>query len=424
MVRNASKNPREQRAHNFRVIRLLIALLCVFAAFVAGFSVRGNAALLERIGFSAGAASVQTNPGLTVSGNTYDSLSARVAEVQGIIDQNSIESYDLSKETDSVINTITSSADDPYLRYYNSTRYAAYLKDATNSNYGGVGVLFSENNGKAYAVDVFEGSEAASKGVKSGDYVVAIDGDRGNNGWTQVEAVKKIARDEGEEVIITWRRPASLDAEGGTEYTVTLTSATYKEPNVTTELSDNVGYIKLTQITQNSATLVKQAIQNLASQGATSYVLDLRDNPGGYLTQAIDLGSLFVKSGVLVEIQSKSTLSTKTATGATVTDAPLVVLVNGSTAAAAEMLAGALQDNARATIVGSTTLGKGSVQSIEELSFGGALRYTSALYKTPKGYDINDVGIDPDIQVDAASDADTDTQKSLAVGTAQSLTSS
>lgn len=423
MSKGNGDSPHEQGARNIRMIKFMIALLCVCLAFILGFFVRGDSVLLTRLGFSSAASDQGANPGLTVSGNTYDSLSARVAEVQGILSSESLDSYDLDAATSSVMLSIVGSSDDSYLRYYDAKHYQAYLKDMSSS-YAGIGVLFGEYNGKAYAVDVFSGSEAAAKDVREGDYIVAINGDRGTDGWTQGAAARAFARDEGESIVVTWRRPATLDAQGGTEYTVTLTCQKYSEPNVTTELSDSVGYIKLSQITQNSSSLVKQAITNLTAEGATSFVLDLRDNPGGYLTQAVDLGSLFVKSGVLTEIQTKEALTTKTASGALATDAPLVVLVNGNTAAAAEALVGGLQDNHRATIIGTNTLGKGSVQSIQELTFGGALRYTSAYYKTPLGYDINKVGITPDIQVSQSTDSTDDTQKTLAIETARSLKTS
>ena len=250
--------------------------------------------------------------------------------------------------------------------------------------------------------------------------MVAIDGDRGNaGGWTQAEVVKAVSREDGESVVLTFRRPATLDAEGGEEYTVTLACSEFTKDNVTTELVDEtVGYIKVAQITQNADDLVESAIKDLKKQGATCYILDLRDNPGGFLTQSVDLASLFIKSGVVVEIQAKDGLATRKATAATVTDDPLVVLVNMSTAGTAEVVAGALQDNGRATIVGQRTMGKGTVQSIQELSFGGALRYTSAYYKTPNGYEIDGSGINPDIQVSAAGEEGVDSQLNLAIETA------
>ena len=212
----------------------------------------------------------------------------------------------------------------------------------------------------------------------------------------------------------------SLDDTKGTEFTTTLTVTDQTVKNVATELTNNVGYIQLKQITQNSAQLVRQAIVDLDARGAQSYVLDLRDNPGGYLTQAVDISSYFIKSGTIVRITTKSSdETTKNATGDVLTDKPLVVLVNGNTSSSAEVIAASLKDNERATIVGTTTLGKGSVQVTHELTFGGALRYTAAYYKSPLDHDIDGLGINPDISIGRSDDDDN--QKSLAMETAQSM---
>lgn len=420
ITRNAKKSIRKRDAHNIRLIKMMVSLLFVCAAFILGFVLRGNDLVVERLGLDDSTADSSQNPGLTVSGNTYDSLSARVAEIQGILTNESLDSYNLDSATENVLKALADTTDDSYLRYYDEAHYAAYLKEVS-ATYAGVGILFAENNGQAYAVDVFSGSEAEAAGVQTGDYVVAIDGDRGTDGWTAAEVVKRVSRDEGNSVVLTFRRPTTLDAEGGEEFTVTLICSNYAEPNVTTELVDGVGYIKLAQITQNADTLVQNAITSLVADGAKSFVLDLRDNPGGYLTQAVDIASLFIGSGAIVNIQTKTTTSARNASGSVVTTLPLVVLVNGNTASTAEVIVGALQDTDRATVVGERTMGKGSVQSIVELSFGGALRYTSAYYSTPKGYAIDNSGISPDVVISDNADEEGDEQLSLALETARSL---
>ena len=312
------------------------------------------------------------------------------------------------------------STQDPYLRYYDASRFAASSSTSDASdNGGGIGVLFNEYNGSAYAVDVFEGSPAQMADVRTNDVVVSIDGDR-SHAWSASEVTQAIKRDQGSQVVITWRRGSSLDDIKGTEFTTTLTVTDQTVKNVATELTNNVGYIQVKQITQNSAQLVRQAIVDLDARGAQSYVLDLRDNPGGYLTQAVDISSYFIKSGTIVRITTKSSdETTKNATGDVLTDKPLVVLVNGNTSSSAEVIAASLKDNERATIVGTTTLGKGSVQVTHELTFGGALRYTAAYYKSPLDHDIDGLGINPDISIGRSDDDDN--QKSLAMETAQSM---
>ncbi|MEG0072025.1 MAG: S41 family peptidase [Raoultibacter sp.] len=405
-------------ARNKKIIGYLAVFLSVCLAFFAGFVVRGDAPLLTDLGFTSLTVEAEKNPGLTVTGNTYDSLSARVAEVEGVVAQDSLDSYDLDDATLQVLDAFSTSTKDPYLRYFDDARYAAYLED-TASKYAGIGVLFGEYKGQSYAVDVFEGSVADNAGVKKGDYVVAIDGMR--QGWSLSETVKALSRDDGSTAIVTWRRPSALEAEGGREFTTTLVCSPYSETNVTTELSNKVGLIKVRQLTQDSDVLVREAVQSLQSQGAQSLVLDLRDNPGGYLTQAVNIASLFVKSGVIVQIETVDGTTTKKVTGDVATTLPLVVMINHNTAAASEVLAAGLQDNQRATLIGETTLGKGAVQVVRQLSFGGALRYTAARYTSPLGHTINEVGITPTIAASQSSDKANDSQKMVAIETAQSL---
>ena len=152
-------------ARNARIIRILTACICVCLAFAAGFLVRGDQGLLKRIGFESLIVAGEQNPGMTVSGSTYSSLSARVAEVEGILANDSMDSYDLDETTSQILAAYAASTEDPYLRYYDESRYQAFIKE-NSSKYGGIGVLFSEYNGRAYAVDVFEGSTADANGVE------------------------------------------------------------------------------------------------------------------------------------------------------------------------------------------------------------------------------------------------------------------
>ena len=413
----------ETRRRNLRLIGIFAIILAICAAFVLGFTIRGSDSALKVLGLTT-LVEDSTTVVTTSSSDEEDSieaLSSRIAEVVEILDEESLDSYDLETMTEIVLEALADSADDPYLTYYNAERYAALLQE-TSDEYGSIGVLFSEYNGKAYVVDVFEGSAAQLAGVEEGDFVVAVDGDDSYD-WTAAEVTSALTRSAGEEVTITWRRASSLDDEGGEEYTTTLVCSDYSEANVSTALyEDEVGYIQLKQITSNAADLVSEAIEELEDEGATCFILDLRDNPGGYLTQAVDVASLFVKSGTIVRIETTQSETTKNATGVSTTegtDAALVVLVNENTSSSAEVIAAALQDNQRATIVGTTTMGKGSVQVTRELSFGGALRYTAAYYKTPNGADIDGVGVVPDVQVSLSDDSDN--QLELAISIALSL---
>ncbi len=408
-----------ERMRNRRIARVMVGFILIVAAFALGFFVRSQVVFVASLGFPVEEA-VPTTQSKDALKSTYNSVSARVDEVETLLSDNSLEDVDLDEATIEMLTALMESTNDPYAAYFDPERYEAYIKEAAQRSYAGVGVLFSEANGRAYAIDVFGGSVAEAAGVQQGDIILAIDGDRSHD-WSMGEVVNALARNDGDQVVITWMRPSTLDAEKGTEFTTTLETHAYEEVNVTATLNDGVGYVRLQQITQNAADLVRTAVNDLTAQGATAFVLDVRDDPGGYLTQAVDIASLFVQSGVLVQVETESGTSTKTASGETITTAPLVVLVNGYTTSAAEVLTAALQDNQRATVVGSPTRGKGSVQVTRELTFGGGVRYTAAYYLTPLGHEINGVGIIPDILVEAEEGSATDTQLMIALDTARSL---
>lgn len=393
-------------------------VLCIAACllFSAGFLLRGNAELMERLGIVAVKDPSSASQGASPE---VSAVASRLDEVEKMLSSGSLDSYDADAATRAVLDSFLKNTDDAYARYFDDARYTSFVDVATDE-YPGVGVFFSEQNGKAFALDVFENSSASDAGVRQGDVVVAIDGDRSQD-WTVTETINAVQREAGSSVVITWLRPSTSDGSKGEEFTTTLICSDYQEPNVTTQLVDGVGYISLKQLTQNSDTLVRSALDDLSSRGAHSFVLDLRDNPGGYLTKAVDVASLFIRSGVVVEIDTLEAKTTKQVTGDIATDAPLVVLVNGNTAGSAEVLAAALRDTDRAVLTGTTTMGKGSVQVTKPLSFGGALRYTAARYKSPDGYLIDNVGVSPNITVTVREGASDDNQKTFAIETAGSL---
>lgn len=404
----ASKNK-----HNASIVKFLGACIFVCVVFCAGFAVRGNTDLLNAMGLSSFDADSDVNPGMTVSGDTYNSLSARFAEVDGILSEGGMESYDLSQATAKALPAFLGTVDDPYLRYYDDQSYQSYLATTKNPN-AGIGVLFGESNGQCFVSDVFEDSAAASAGIQSGDRIVSIDG-VAKTTWSAPDVLNALSRGEGESVFIIWNRPATESSEEST-FGTTLTFSSSSEENVTYEMQEGIGIIRLKQITSDSASQVTNAINAVTAEGAHSLVLDLRDVPGGYLTQAVDISSLFIQSGVVVQIETAEGTTSRSADGKSITTAPLVVLVNGRTSGCAEVLAAALQETDRASVVGTVTLGKGSVQIMQPLSFGGALRYTAAYYLTPNGRLIEGTGVSPDIESSSAS-----TQESVALDMARSL---
>ena len=410
------------RARNYHFIRVFLIIILLFVMFIAGFIVRGYPNFLASLGFPESITGIKQSDIVDANASkkdVYNSLSARVSEVEDILATDSLDTYNLDVVTESALGAFAEACDDPYLRYYSEGRYASL--NAQSEGYSGIGVLFSEHNGQAYVVDVFEGAPAQTEGVREGDFVVSINGDNSQT-WSRSEVAAVLSQLKGSSVVITWRRPESIEADGGEEFTTTLMCEEYGEKNVTRDYSEDrrVGYIKVKQLTQDSASLVQKAIKKLKEQGAAAFVLDLRDNPGGYLSEAVGIAGEFMRSGTVVEVQTKDGISAKTASGQPATDAPLVVLANKNTAAAAEVVVAALKESQRAhAIVGTTTLGKGSVQVLRDLTFGGALRYTAAYYLTPEGHAIDKVGVAPTVTLGASAEGDS--QRDYAIELAGSL---
>lgn len=382
--------------HNASIVKVLGACILVCVIFCAGFLLRGNDQFLQALGFSDINSSEEQNAGMTVTGNTYDSLSARVAEVEGTLDQESLDSYDLNTTTKAVLDSFLASAGDPYLRYFDDQSYQSYLTNTAKAD-SGVGVLFGEIEGECYVFDVFEDSEAALAGVHEGDRIVSIDGSERDT-WSMPDVVNSLARDDGQSVYITWQRSSDDPVNPNEIYSTNLTYVAASATNIKTNVDDSVLYIDVSQLASDSGSVVRKAIEDNADNNISGIVLDLRDVPGGYLTQAVDIASLFITSGTVVQIQTNDNVTTKSADGQSITQLPLVVIVNGRTSGSAEVLAAALQESDRATIVGQKTQGKGSVQVMQPLSFGGALRYTAATYLTAEGRAIDGSGVYPDVE--------------------------
>lgn len=408
------------RARSYHLIRVFLIVIAFVCVFLVGFGLRGQSAFLQSLGLPSSITGLtqDSSADSSVGKNVYNSVSARMAEVEDILAADSLDTYNVEDITDAALKAFGEGSNDPYLRYYSTDRYAALL-NSKDESYAGVGVLFSEYNGQAYAVDVFEGAPAQLEGVKEGDFVAAINGDSSQT-WSRSEVAAVLSQSKGSTVVITWRRPKSLESDGGEQFTTSLLCEEYDEANVTSEYDENrsVGYINVKQLTQNAASLVQQAVNDLSGQGARAFVIDLRNNPGGYLSQAVGMASLFMSSGNVVEVKTVDGQSAKTASGQPVFSGPVVLIVNKNTAAAAEVVAAALKESQRATLVGTTTMGKGSVQVLHELTFGGALRYTAAYYLTPEGRDIDQVGVTPEVTLDASDEGDS--QRDYAVELAAS----
>lgn len=323
-------------------------------------------------------------------------VGARVEEVGALLDSEALYGYtqdQLDEVSATAIRALLDASEDSHAVYYTADEYDAYLRES-QGEYAGIGVVLTMFEQRATVLQVYADSPAAQAGVLPGDVVLAIDGLRQD--WSPASASEAIHRPVAETVEVIWERK-------GQEISTTITLGAVSVPTVVSHLIEDqgatVGYLYLRRFNTNSAAEVQDALLELEAFGAQSYILDLRNNPGGYVDQAVELTSLFVAEGEVVRVEERSRTDVYQVTGDPVTDKPLAVIVNANSASASELTAAALQDYQRATIVGETTYGKGTVQNVRFLSFGGALRYTIAHYLSPAGRSVEGSGLTPDVVV-------------------------
>lgn len=280
---------------------------------------------------------------------------------------------------------------DPYALFYGEKSFREF-QELTSGRFSGIGVWLDVKDADLVVLSVLPNSPALQVGLKPGDIVRKIDGDPVSEMSTD-EATARIKGKTGTEVDITVKRDSN-------DVSFTITRAPIEFPNLRSEMTnDDIGYINLVGFARGAGDQLHDEVDSLLEQGADGIVLDMRDNGGGLFRESIDVASVFLEEGVITTYRSPDDEVEYEAKGDAFEEVPLVVLVNGNTASASEIVAGALQDNERAVVVGSTTFGKGSVQEVIPLSDASALKLTTAAYLTPDGTDINGEGIEPDVEV-------------------------
>ncbi|MDP2182825.1 MAG: S41 family peptidase [Actinomycetota bacterium] len=380
--------------------RIMRVVLSVVLALVIATSAFAGGVVFDR--------AVPTWPEVFGVQPQQSSLGEKIEEAERLLDFEALEPSSEESRTAGAISGLLDSLGDPYAMYFNPDHFR-YFNEQTDGEFHGIGVTIAERDGAVYVVSVIKGTPAEEAGVQPDDEIVSIDGVTRAE-WAVDEVVKRIRGPEGSTVTVEMYRP-----ETDKKLTFDIVRQKIAIPDLMTRMEGDVGYLRLLGFNMRSAEEVQKAIEDLEKQGAKGFVLDLRDNPGGLLQSAVDISSLFVKDGVIVRVDERNRAEVEhRATGDMTTDKPLVVLVNGNSASASEIVAGALQDYGRAKLVGEKSFGKGSVQTVERLSFGGGVKFTIAHYLTPKKRVIDKVGLSPDIEVkmEAKKQADpkTDTQ--------------
>ena len=318
------------------------------------------------------------------------------SEVLEKINKEYVEEIDNSETIDAAINGVLQSLD-PYSSYM-SPEIFNEMQTETSGAFGGLGIEVGMESGVVKVISPIDNTPASEAGVKAGDYIVKIDGIQ-VQGKSLTEAVELMRGPVGTDIEITVRRRGIKKA-----LIFNITRKIIEIQSVKSKIIDKeIGYIRLTQFNENSSSQVKNEINELKKkENLKGYIFDLRNNPGGLLSQAIKISDFFLDNGEIVSTKSRKKFENRkwfAKKGDLIDGKPLIIITNYGSASASEIVAGALKDHKRAIIIGESSYGKGSVQSIIPLKNKGAIRLTISKYYLPSGKSISEVGVTPDIEV-------------------------
>ena len=338
-------------------------------------------------------------------------------EVLEKINKEYVDEINQSDSMDSAINGLLQSLD-PYSGYM-SPEIFNEMQTETSGEFGGLGIEVTMESGVVKVISPIDDTPASRAGIKAGDYIVKIN-DTQVQGKSLSEAVELMRGPVGSAIELTIRRRGEKKA-----LTFNVTREIIQIKSVKAELLEkNIGYIRLTSFNENSAGQIKKAINKFEkNKNLKSYILDLRNNPGGLLSQAIKISDFFLDNGEIVSTKSRQQSENRkwfAKKGDLTKGKTILVLINYGSASASEIVAGALKDHKRAILIGENSYGKGSVQSIIPLKNKGAIRLTVAKYYLPSGKSISEVGVSPDIEIDEENDdfkikTETDNQLNYAI---------
>ena len=348
--------------------------------------------------------------------NIYDKIDI-FGEVLEKINKEYVDDIDPSKSMDAAINGLLQSLD-PYSAYMTPESFES-MQTETSGEFGGLGIEVGMEAGVVKVISPIDDTPASKAGLKAGDYIVKIEGTQ-VQGKTLTEAVELMRGPVGSSLEITVRRKGKKKA-----IIFNITREIIKVRSVKSKiLNDSVGYIRLTSFNENSSQQIKKTISKFnKNKNLNSFILDLRNNPGGLLSQAIKISDFFLENGEIVSTKSRRASENRkwfAKKGDLIDGKSMIVLINYGSASASEIVAGALKDHKRAIIIGENSYGKGSVQSIIPLKNKGAIRLTISKYYLPSGKSISEIGITPDIEVEESAgnfkiNTDTDNQLNFAI---------
>ena len=332
-----------------------------------------------------------------VQANPNDKLYQKLdlfSDVLNTLKKEYVDDVKQDEVIDSAINGMLQSLD-PYSSYMSPEAFQNMSRD-TKGEFGGLGIEITMESGLVKIITPIEGTPADKAGVQAGDYIVKIE-DKQVKGMSLLDAVKLMRGKVGTSLEITVRRP---EVEG--EIKFNITRAIIKIREVSAEVKNNIGYIRLRAFNEQSHNQLIKQLKKISNKKIEGYILDLRNNPGGLLSQAIKITETFLDGGEIVSTKGRDKNDIRiynAKKGDQINNKPLIVLINQGSASASEIVSGALKDHKRAIVLGEKSFGKGSVQSIIPLKNRGGLRLTTAKYYLPSGESIHEKGVEPDITV-------------------------
>jgi len=378
------------RVLRWGMVALLVVLLSVMSGVV-GFVIGGGG---EDGGSSGSNPAAQGEPDFGILGEIYGIIR------QDFVDQDSVDPELLRQ---GAIDGELAALGDPHTMYIDPETYSLGI-DIITGQFEGIGARVEQDpvTGEIVIVAPFRDSPADKAGIRTGDVILTVDGES-TAGWTVSQAVRRIRGPQGSEVTLGVRH------DNGETEDVTITRSVITVPTVfSREVEDadgnpvsDIAYVELDQITEDSVGALRDVVRDIDEKGYRGLILDLRWNPGGALSATIEIADLFLDSGIiLIQVDKDGNETVERAkSGDPGEQIPLVLLVGKGSASGAEVLAAALRDNGRASLIGTTTFGKGSVNHLRELSDGGALYISIARWLTPNGEQIEAIGLEPDIEV-------------------------
>ena len=356
------------------------------------------------------------NPAHSIENDIYNKIDL-FGEVLEKINKEYVDEINQSESMDSAINGLLQSLD-PYSSYM-SPEVLNEMQTETSGEFGGLGIEVGMESGVVKVITPMDDTPASKAGIKAGDYIVKIN-DIQVQGKSLSEAVDLMRGPVGSGIELTVRRMGEKKA-----LTFNIIREIIQIQSVKADLLEkNIGYIRLTSFNENSGKQIEKEIKNFENkEKVSSYILDLRNNPGGLLSQAIKISDFFLDNGEIVSTKSRKSSENRkyfARQGDLTNGKTLIVLINYGSASASEIVAGALKDHKRAILLGENSYGKGSVQSIIPLKNNGAIRLTIAKYYLPSGKSISEVGVSPDIEINEDSDSfriktETDNQLKYAI---------